>query len=594
MRNRLLLYVHFNKKNELSEHVIYQLSKVRNSFDEIVFISNSELEKTNLDLLNNQKLIDEFIQRENAGYDFAAWSQAMKYKEFKNLKEYDSVTIMNDTCFGPFWDFEPYFAEFDRDNSNDFWGITNNRSHTVSPWGEKIQLPDHIQSYFVSFKKKLVGSKSFVDFWEKIENLTDVVEVIVKYETGMTAYFKDAGFNYDVIFDTTKESWSGMPVHDFSVFNLPELLKRRVPFLKVKSFVFGESNIYTPLVVNELKRSSDYPLKIMVDHMTFAHFPDSEYMLPYKTKCFEIKRDLKIQLKVAIHLHVYYLDLLNEYLDYFEKYLPNFSLFITTDTKNKSDRIKDILGKKEAKITVSGNKGRDVLPWMLISDQLKEFDVVGHFHTKRSELNQWVVGESWRHDLIDSLIKPAQNIIQEFEVNPKLGIVIPDVPSFFDYHHGPAFSDEEKLYPKMSSLWARLNNQSSVMIPERDSYIMSYGTMVFYRPNALESLLSLDISEEVPNEPLPFDSVLHAFERVLVYVAWANGFDYLISKSHELTGFTANKASNRMLKDPVVTVGDKIKWEDLGAKRAAKYVIAKCLEKIGLWHIYRKISGKDK
>ena len=592
VRNRLLLYVHFNKNNELSEHVIYQLSQIRQSFDNIVFISNSVLQEENLQKLKRDQLIDDMIQRENSGYDFAAWSQAMKQIGFKNLGEYDSVTIMNDTCFGPFYDFETYFKSFDMNESNDFWGITNNRSHSVAPWGEKIQIPEHIQSYFVSFKPNIVRSEACVDFWDNIEILSDVVKVIVEYETGMTARFVAAGFKYDVIFDTLKESWAGMPIHDFSVFNLPELLKRKVPFLKVKSFVFGEDDIYTPLVVQELERTSIYPIQLIVDHMTLAHLPDSEYMLAYKTRKFDDEVETTSRLTLAIHLHVYYVSLLEEYVENFQKYLPEFSLYITTDTESKAIDIKKRLGNTEAIITVTGNKGRDVLPWMLISEQLNKFDIVGHFHTKRSELNQWIVGESWRHDLVDSLIKPAKSILKELENNPKLGIIIPDVPSFFDYHHGPSASNEAELYPKMQSLWTRLSNQSNVMIPERDTYVMSYGTMIFYRPNALESLLSLDILAEVPAEPLPFDSVLHAFERLLVYVSWANGFDYLISSTHDITGFTVGKASNRMLLDPAVTVGDKVKWEDLGAKRAIKYVIAKSLDKIGLWQIYRKLSGK--
>lgn len=592
MRNRLLLYVHFNKNNGLSEHVKYQLSKIRTSFDEIIFISNSIVQQEDLAQLRSQQLIDEIVQRENTGYDFAAWAQAMKDKGFDKLAEYDSVTIMNDTCFGPFWDFEPYFNEFDTNDSLDFWGITNNRAHCVSPWGEKIQLPDHVQSYFVSFKKSIIESKTFADFWNSIEVLSDVVKVIIEYETGMTAYFNAAGFKYGVLFDTVKENWDGMPIHDFSVFNLPELLKRKIPFLKVKAFTFGEDNIYTPLVVNELERSTQFPIELIVKHMTFAHLPDSEYMLAYKTKKFDREVVKTSQLKLAIHLHVYYVALLSEYLENFEQYLPDFTLFITTDTESKKAEIIDILGEVKANITITGNKGRDVLPWMSISDQLAGFDIVGHFHTKRSELNQWVVGESWRHDLVDSLIKPATHILKEFETQPQLGIVIPDVPAFFDYHHGPAASDEAKLYPKMLNLWQKLDNKFNVKIPERGAYVMSYGTMVFYRPAALDSLLSLDITKEVPNEPLPFDSLLHAFERLLVYVSWANGFDYLISSNHEVTGFTVSRAANRMLMDPAVTVGDKIKWEDLGGKRAMKYVIAKSLDKVGLWKIYRKISGK--
>ncbi|MFR2165289.1 MAG: rhamnan synthesis F family protein [Streptococcus salivarius] len=39
-------------------------------------------------------MIDDFIQRENKGYDFAAWHDDMEFVGFDNLKQYDSVTVI--------------------------------------------------------------------------------------------------------------------------------------------------------------------------------------------------------------------------------------------------------------------------------------------------------------------------------------------------------------------------------------------------------------------------------------------------------------------------------------------------------------------
>ncbi|TKV25280.1 lipopolysaccharide biosynthesis protein, partial [Citrobacter sp. TBCS-11] len=67
-------------------------------------------------------------------------------------------------------------------------------------------------------------------------------------------------------------------------------------------------------------------------------------------------------LKIAIHLHAFYLDLIPEYLDYFDKYVQNYDLFITTDTKDKYEQIiKSYPLNQIKKVLVTGNKGRDVL-----------------------------------------------------------------------------------------------------------------------------------------------------------------------------------------------------------------------------------------
>ena len=39
---RLLLYVHYNKFNFISGHVLYQLEKIRPLYSRVVFISNSQ------------------------------------------------------------------------------------------------------------------------------------------------------------------------------------------------------------------------------------------------------------------------------------------------------------------------------------------------------------------------------------------------------------------------------------------------------------------------------------------------------------------------------------------------------------------------
>ena len=103
---RLLLYVHFNKFNRLSPHVGYQLEKMRSLFSRVAFISNSDFKAEDQAMLKEQGLIDDFIQRQNSGFDFAAWRDGMAQVGWNELTDYDSITTMNDTCFGPLWDLE--------------------------------------------------------------------------------------------------------------------------------------------------------------------------------------------------------------------------------------------------------------------------------------------------------------------------------------------------------------------------------------------------------------------------------------------------------------------------------------------------------
>ncbi|HEM5155487.1 TPA: alpha-L-Rha alpha-1,3-L-rhamnosyltransferase, partial [Streptococcus suis] len=113
------------------------------------------------------------------GYDFAAWKDGLEFEGLDNLDNYDSVTVMNDTCFGPLWDLSTYYEKYELDVSIDFWGMTNH----AEVKGHNLYIAEHLQSYFISFKKRLVASSVFKEFWKSIVSHKDVQKVIDEYET---------------------------------------------------------------------------------------------------------------------------------------------------------------------------------------------------------------------------------------------------------------------------------------------------------------------------------------------------------------------------------------------------------------------------
>lgn len=120
------------------------------------------------------------------------------------------------------------------------------------------------------------------------------------------------------------------------------------------------------------------------------------------------------------------------FLTAFEDWNFHYDLFITTDSDIKRKEIKEILQRKgkTADIRVTGNRGRDIYPMLLLKDKLSQYDYIGHFHTKKSKEADFWAGESWRKELIDMLVKPADSILSAFETDD-IGIIIADIPSFF-------------------------------------------------------------------------------------------------------------------------------------------------------------------
>ncbi|MGT2907649.1 rhamnan synthesis F family protein [Streptococcus dentiloxodontae] len=578
---RLLLYVHFNKYNRVSSHVYYQLTQMRPLFSRVVFITNSTVSSEDQEKLRNQNLMDDFLQRSNVGFDFAAWRDGMNHVGFDNLNDYDVLTIMNDTCFGPLWDIKDYYFHYENQAETDFWGLTNNRATK--------QFNEHIQSYFITFKQAVLQSDAFHDFWENIQNHTDVQKVIDDYETQVTTTLLEAGFQYQTIFNTINEPTEGMLHADFSYYNPTAILNHRVPFIKVKAI--DNNQHITPYLLDEIERISAYPVDLIVSHMSEINFPDFKYLLARKyLKPAELPETFSK--KVAVHLHVFYVDLLQEFLDAFKAFHFDYDLFITTDVKEKEVDIEKILlhNHVQARIFVTGNIGRDVLPMLKLKSNLADYDYIGHFHTKKSKEADFWAGESWRKELIEMMVKPADSILSGFD-NDKLGLVIADIPTFFRYNKIVDAWNENLIAPKMNELWKKMGMVKPIDFNRFHTFVMSYGTFVWFKYDALKPLFDLNLTDEdVPEEPLPQNSILHAIERLLIYIAWNEHYDFKISKNPiDITPFVDNKLYNERGSSAPHTYVDfnymggikgAVKYIFLGPARAIKYIIKRSLEKV--------------
>ncbi|QPS70937.1 rhamnan synthesis F family protein [Lactococcus garvieae] len=539
---RLLLYVHYNRYDKISGHVLYQLKQMRPLFEKVVLISNSQLSEEGQAKLSG--LMDDFIQRENKGFDFGAWRDGMQYVGFEQLKDYDSVTVMNDTCFGPLYNMLPFYEDYEA-RDVDIWGMTNHRAYQES---KKHSFAEHIQSYFKVFSKKVVKADIFQKFWSEIEDFENVQDVIDHYEIRSTSVFLEAGFAYETILDTRELDDSRLLHPDFSYYAPDVILQDKVPFIKVKAFQSPESSGIAKYMLDYVGEYTSYPKQLIVEHLSTVDYPDSNYLVA--EKYLEDAEDIAITKKIAVHLHVFYTELLEEFLDAFANFHFDYDLYLTTNTDEKEKQIQKILEQRQVKAELvrTANYGRDVMPFLALKDTLRKYEVVGHFHTKRSLEAAFFAGESWRKELIDMLIIPADNIMRNFEKNSNLGIVIADIPSFFRFNRVVDADNENKMIaPIMNDMWKRMKMRKKVNFHDFKTFTMSYGTYFWVQTEVLEPLFDLEITKkEVPNEPLPQNTILHAIERIMIYLAWDKDLDFRISKTRqELSPFIDARTFNQ-------------------------------------------------
>ena len=174
---RACVFAHFDKHNSVDEYVYYYLKKLQNITDKIIFVTVSDILIEDVKILKALNI--EVIKRENVGYDFYSYKMGI---DSLNLELYDELIICNDSVYGPIVPLEEVFSEMINQKC-DFWGITASKS-----------IAYHVQSYFMVYKKNLLQSVEFLEFWKNVKVLEKKIDIVRDYEVGSSIFFFKHGY----------------------------------------------------------------------------------------------------------------------------------------------------------------------------------------------------------------------------------------------------------------------------------------------------------------------------------------------------------------------------------------------------------------
>ena len=235
----------------------------------------------------------------------------------------------------------------------------------------------------------------------------------------------------------------------------------------------------------------------------------------------------KSQLKVALHIHVHYVEILDEIINALTVNTNKPDIFITYNKDSHKEIILKTLNKYKllaSELIKTPNRGRDIGP--LLTDLGRQldmtYDVHGHIHTKKSIHMEEESGKQWRNFLITNLIGSEDiammdHILDEFEIDERLGLVFPDDPTCVGWTEN---IEEAKSICKTLSI----SN-----IPENFNFPV--GTMFWVKKGALTKLYELEWEwNDYPLEPLPHDgTILHAIERLIPIIVNKQGYNYKLT-----------------------------------------------------------------
>ena len=252
---RLGVFVFFEKTGHAYDYVKYILNDIICNLQELYIISNGNVDFETFQYFSG--ITENVYVRENEGLDAAAIQRALTcYIGWDKLQNFDEIVLFNDTFYGPIFSFRTVFDTMNT-RDVDFWGISAGY-RAKDGWNAMQQgyIPDHIQTFFVAFRKELFCADDFKNYWLNYPCWKDFFDVVTRHELIFTEYFSEMGYKWDVFSDTALYKWDDVNknynLYAYSAFDMVRYLK--FPFIKRKNFT--ESRI-TRLYMNNTKDLQD-------------------------------------------------------------------------------------------------------------------------------------------------------------------------------------------------------------------------------------------------------------------------------------------------------------------------------------------------
>lgn len=264
---RIALYSFYDAQGIVDDYVIFQLKSFRVYFEEIHVVVNGFLQEESK--IKLKSIVDGILIRENVGFDAWGYKKLIEKLGYNKLAEYDEVICFNHTCYGPIFPVDAMFSKMAVEDC-DFWGLYFSKA----PKAKIYNQGKHIPSYFVAYKKTLVKSSAFKEFWDNLPELNTYNDAVKLYEQAQTPFFELKGFKVRTVFDFKKyenisEWWFIEKQAEILINDKLPLLKRR-PFFKNKKgringsfyrkvipFLKENTSYDTNLIYENLKRTQD-------------------------------------------------------------------------------------------------------------------------------------------------------------------------------------------------------------------------------------------------------------------------------------------------------------------------------------------------
>lgn len=250
----------------------------------------------------------------------------------------------------------------------------------------------------------------------------------------------------------------------------------------------------------------------------------------------ELSQSLINNLKIAIIIHVYYDDVIQEILEnYLDNFPFTFDLYIATpvdsifnNSKNKDILIKELKQRNiKFKIITVENKGKDIGGKLnvikYINNSNLNYDYLILAHDKKSPHISSRIGTTWRNVLLKSIFnpRPVQLILKTFKYNKDVKMCGTRVREGFINSRAIAVNLKNVPY---------INKLSSFLIPDIKMSTGAFigGTMFWVDCDYMKSKLTTENIDKIlyylEQGDVQEPSIAHGMERMFGLLVTGNGY----------------------------------------------------------------------
>ena len=242
-----------------------------------------------------------------------------------------------------------------------------------------------------------------------------------------------------------------------------------------------------------------------------------EYELTYNLK------NLFDKPKIAVQVHLFYQDLIEDIINKTNNIQVKFDLYITIPSRSISyileEYIKQNSKANNYEILIVENKGRDILPFLAqFKSKYKLYKYLCHIHSKKSI-------SIWRKYLYNNLlgnINIVSEILNDFETNKKLGFIFPE--TFFGIIRNFYYLDNgTKKWMHYLAPYFFHNCELGELVN------FPAGNMFWSEIKAIYQIFVYDFTKHFPKENhQTYGTIMHGVERFWLYLVKKNHYTYKV------------------------------------------------------------------